>query len=185
MNATLSTAGGDKFCELTTSLMATVFQALKRLTQVLGEICRIIISLMPSWGPNREVTQEGGWRSLFLDPLPLEGGVWMNVKCHSGLLRNGVVTCNRRNFPWPTSGRLFEKWEKLNSSRRKVLCNVRMERLESVRKCWRKKKPYFSFQPVVSHYLGGWCSWPRDTPKSYACLIFTFAVSPQRENTQT
>lgn len=45
MNATLSSAGGDKFCELTTSLIGTVFRELKRPPQVLGEIYRIITSL--------------------------------------------------------------------------------------------------------------------------------------------
>lgn len=51
MNATLSTAGGDKFCELTTSLIGTVFRELKGLPQVLGEIYRIIISLSPFLRP--------------------------------------------------------------------------------------------------------------------------------------
>lgn len=77
MNATLSIAGGDKFCELTTGLMPTVFQELKRLTQVLGEICRIIISLSAFLRP-QQGSNPGRWVKEPLSGAPSFRGWGVN-----------------------------------------------------------------------------------------------------------
>lgn len=59
MNATLSAAGGDPFCELTTLSQVPV-SGTQKAHSVLAEIYGIVTSLTPSRGPSREMEQEGG-----------------------------------------------------------------------------------------------------------------------------
>ena len=99
---TFSTAGGEKFRELTASATGTVFQELKRLTQVSQESYRITGSLSPFLRPHQGKGIERWVKEpLSVPPFPLEGS--------AGLPRNGLVTCHHRNGPWSASGRWSEK----------------------------------------------------------------------------
>lgn len=71
---TFSIAGGEKFCELTASVTGTVFQELKRLTQVSQEIYRITGSLSPFLKPHEGKGIERWVKEPLSVPLfPLEG----------------------------------------------------------------------------------------------------------------
>lgn len=86
----------------------------------------------PSWGPDREVVQEGGCMSLFLSTLPLEGGVWVQSatvspqKWFSGLSPQEFSLASFRVVVWEV------RKASPSSSRWRVLCQVRIERLEAV-----------------------------------------------------
>ena len=173
---TFSTAGGEKFWAHG-RLTGTVFQELKRFTQASQEIYRLIGCPGPFLRPQQRRGVERWVKEPLSVPSPFRG--WSG-KCSSGLGRNGLMTSHHRNVPWPVSGRWSETWEKPHSSRWKVLCEMRMERLEKVGECWKVELKNSILLPacVALYHLGGWYSWPRDTPESDACLVFSFFLEP-------